>query len=95
MPCPPRANFAGGFNHALNRRNAKNDVFFKDADYEAFKRVIQEGLEKNSVGLLAYQWMKNYCLVATSCDLCGSREIRENVSLPTDNKESLRRTSYI
>ena len=60
MPRPRRADFAGCIYHALNRGNARNDIFFKDADYEAFERVIQEGLKKYPVDLLAYQWMKNH-----------------------------------
>jgi putative transposase len=50
-----RADEAGGIYHALNRGNAKQPFFFKDADYEAFKRMIVEGLEKLPVDLLDYQ----------------------------------------
>ena len=56
----PRADEAGGIYHALNRGNAKNPIFFKDADYEAFERIIAEGLEKFPIDLIAYQWMKNH-----------------------------------
>ena len=56
----PRADEAGGIYHALNRGNAKQPFFFKDADYEAFERIIVEGLEKFPVDLLAYQWMNNH-----------------------------------
>ena len=55
-----RADEAGGIYHALNRGNAKNSLFFKDADYEAFEQLIAEALEKFSVDLLAYQWMNNH-----------------------------------
>ena len=51
----PRADEAGGIYHALNRGNAKNPIFFKDEDYEAFERIIAEALEKFSVDLIAYQ----------------------------------------
>jgi len=53
----PRADEAGGIYHALNRGNAKQPFFLNDADCEAFKRIIVEGLEKFPVDLLAYQWM--------------------------------------
>jgi len=56
----PRADEAGGIYHALNRGNAKNPIFFKDSDYEAFERIIAEGLEKFPVDLIAYQWMNNH-----------------------------------
>lgn len=60
MPRPHRADSAGEIYHALNRGNARNAIFFKAGDYEAFERVVSEGLEKYPVDLLAYQWMKNH-----------------------------------
>jgi len=56
----PRADEAGGIYHALNRGNARHDIFFKDADFEAFERIVAEGLQKFPVALIAYQWMKNH-----------------------------------
>ena len=60
MPRPLRADFAGHIYDALNRGNARNKIFFKDGDFEAFERVIWEGLEKYPVDLIAYQWMSNH-----------------------------------
>lgn len=60
MPRPPRADEAGAIYHALNRGNARQTIFFKDADYEAFERLIAEALEKFPVQLIAYQWMSNH-----------------------------------
>ncbi|MFK7767983.1 MAG: transposase, partial [Mariniblastus sp.] len=60
MPRPLRADYAGGIYHALNRGNARNDIFFKDQDFEAFERVVDEGLKKYPVDLICYQWMKNH-----------------------------------
>ena len=40
MPRALRSDQAGVIYHALNRGNARNDIFFKNADYEAFERVI-------------------------------------------------------
>jgi len=39
----PRADVAGGIYHALNRGNAKNPIFFKDTDYEAFEEERVSG----------------------------------------------------
>jgi len=55
-----RSNFADQIFHALNRGNARNNIFFKDGDFEAFERVIKEGLERYPVDLMAYQWMSNH-----------------------------------
>ncbi len=60
MPRVLRSDYAGEIYHALNRGNAKNDIFFKDADYESFERVVSEGLEKYPIDLLCYQWMSNH-----------------------------------
>ena len=60
MPRPPRADVAGEIYHALNRGNARNTIFFKEQDYEAFERIIEEGLSRFDVDLIAYQWMKNH-----------------------------------
>ncbi len=60
MGRPPRADEAGGIYHALNRGNARQDIFFKDADFEAFERLIAEGLQNFPVYLIAYQWMSNH-----------------------------------
>ena len=60
MPRPPRADVSGEIYHALNRGNGRMTVFRKDADYEAFERVLDEGLQKYPVDLIAYQWMPNH-----------------------------------
>ncbi len=60
MPRTPRADEAGAIYHALNRGNARQNIFFKDADYQAFERLIAEALVKFPVDLIAYQWMSNH-----------------------------------
>ena len=54
MPRAPRADEAGAIYHALNRGNARQRVFFKDADFEAFERIIAEALEKFPVASPAF-----------------------------------------
>ncbi len=41
---PPRAGEAGGVYDALNRASAQAKIFRNDADYEAFERMLGEGL---------------------------------------------------
>ena len=60
MPRPLRVDVAGQIYHALNRGNGRMTLFHKDGDYEAFERVLGEGLEKYAVDLIAYQWMPNH-----------------------------------
>ncbi len=60
MPRPKRADEAGGIYHALNRGNGRQVIFRKEEDYEAFERVLEAGLERYAVELLAYQLMPNH-----------------------------------
>ena len=60
MPRPPRADEAGGLYHALNRGNARAPIFRKDADFEAFERILAEGLERYDVQLFAFQLLSNH-----------------------------------
>ena len=60
MPRPKRADKAGAIYHALNRGNARDTIFHNDSDYEAFERILAEGLERYAVELLAYQLMSDH-----------------------------------
>jgi len=60
MPRTKRADEAGAIYHALNRGNARAAIFHKDGDYEAFERILAEGLQRYAVELLAYQLMPNH-----------------------------------
>src|SRR5690349_18674872 len=60
MPRPPRADEAGGLYHALNRGNARATIFRKDADYEAFERILREGLDRYQVDIFCFQLMPNH-----------------------------------
>lgn len=60
MPRPPRADEAGGLYHALNRGNARAEVFHKPEDYAAFERILSEGLARYDVNLFCYQLMPNH-----------------------------------
>jgi putative transposase len=44
----------------LNRANARMTIFEEDADYEAFERVLAEGVERSGMRLLAYCLMPNH-----------------------------------
>jgi putative transposase len=60
MPRPKRVDEAGGIYHALNRGNARANIFHKDEDFDAFERIIAEGLKKYPISLFAYQLMPNH-----------------------------------
>lgn len=60
MPRRPRNAPGGLIYHVLNRAVARLTLFDKDADYEAFERVMAEALEKHPTRLLSYCIMPNH-----------------------------------
>lgn len=60
MPRTPRKAPGGAFYHVLNRANARARIFSKQADYEAFERVLFEALELRPMRVLSYCVMPNH-----------------------------------
>ena len=60
MGRPKRADDGGLIYHVLNRANARMTIFEKDADYEAFERVLREAVDRTRTRLLAYCVMPNH-----------------------------------
>ena len=60
MPRAPRADEAGGLYHVLNRGNSRARIFRKEADYEAFERILGEGLARYQMQLFCCQLMPNH-----------------------------------
>ena len=60
MPRQRRADEAGVIYHALNRGNARQAIFHKDEDYQAFLRVLGEGLQRYPVELFSFTLMPNH-----------------------------------
>ena len=55
-----RADEPGYVYHVLNRGNGRMMLFHKDADFEAFERVLGEGLSRYPVDLITYCLMGNH-----------------------------------
>ncbi len=60
MPRQPRSSQGGYCCHVLNRGNARKTVFFKDGDYIAFIKLLQEANEQTPMRLLAWCLMPNH-----------------------------------
>lgn len=60
MPRPKRSAPGGYCYHVLNRGNARQQVFHKEADYAAFCRLFDEVQERCPMRLLAYCLMPNH-----------------------------------
>ena len=77
MPRTKRADEAGGLYHALNRGNARVGIFHKDRDYEAFERILAEGLQRYEVALFAYQLLPNHWHPTTGILSCAPNRMRQ------------------
>ncbi len=55
-----RATEGGMIYHVLNRGNGRMCLFHKPGDYEAFERVLAEGLDRYPVELFTYCLMPNH-----------------------------------
>jgi len=60
MPRSLRRVDAGLIYHILNRGNGRRMLFAKDADYLAFFKMLNEGLDRFAVDVLAYCLMGNH-----------------------------------
>jgi putative transposase len=60
MPRRARSIVGGYIYHILNRANARSTIFKKQADYEAFERVLAEAHERVPLRILAYTIMPNH-----------------------------------
>jgi putative transposase len=60
MPRQKRIDEAGTIYHALNRGNARQTIFHKPEDYEAFVRVLADGVKKYSVQIFCFTLMPNH-----------------------------------
>ncbi|TWT32075.1 transposase [Blastopirellula retiformator] len=60
MPRQKRADEAGAIYHTLNRGNARQALFRKPEDYDAFLRTLGQGLERYPVELFSFTLMPNH-----------------------------------
>ncbi len=60
MPRQKRVDVAGVTYHAINRSNARLTIFHESEDYDAFIRIMVEGLERYQVELFAFTLMPNH-----------------------------------
>ena len=60
MPRTARAAQGGYCYHVLNRGNARRTVFHKDADFDAFARILAEAEVRTPVRLLSWCLMPNH-----------------------------------
>ena len=60
MGRPKRTAEGGLIYHVWNRANAKMTIFRRDADYEAFERIVVEAQERTAMRIVAYCLMPSH-----------------------------------
>ena len=60
MPRRKRIALGGYVYHVLNRANGRLKIFKKHGDFEAFEKIIAQGLERFSMRLCGYCIMSNH-----------------------------------
>lgn len=60
MPRIGRTNAGNQIYHVLNRSNARVQIFDTEKDYQLFEQIIEEGVKKYSIRVLAYCLMPNH-----------------------------------
>ena len=68
MPRRPRHDLTGVVFHVMNRAVRGTTLFETDRDFDAFARILREGLQGSPVELIAYQVMLNHWHLIMSCD---------------------------
>ncbi len=66
MPRAARKAPGGQVYHVLNRSVGKRHLLGKDADFEAFQRVMIEALRRHPVRILSYCVLSNHSTTGTS-----------------------------
>lgn len=60
MARPLRQSTADVIYHVINRSNARMTLFHKDADYQAFERILEEAKIKHPLRIYSYTIMPNH-----------------------------------
>ncbi len=71
--CPKRADEANGIYHVLNSGNALSAIFKKDADYNAYERILAEELERYPCLILSFHLMPNHSQIVLHPTKVGMR----------------------
>ena len=83
MSRPKRADEANCIYHSLNRGHARYSIFEKGDDFDAFERIVAEGLNRYPCRILAYQRMHNHLhFVLQPKEGCTSRRLAVGIVVP-------------
>src|SRR5581483_3399563 len=77
MPRRARAIEGGYPCHVLNRANARLPLFTKEADYEAFERVLEEAYGREPLRILSYCLMPNHWHLVVWPKVGAGRQVSE------------------
>jgi len=80
MARKPRIHYPGAIYHVMLRGNAKQAIFHGDEEYRYFEDILAQGLEKYSLVLHAYCWMKNHVHMALQVKDKPLSKLMQNIS---------------
>jgi putative transposase len=60
MPRRKRKNLGNIVYHVLNRANGRSRIFKKAGDFDAFERILAEGIERFKMRMCSYCVMGNH-----------------------------------
>lgn len=80
MARKPRIHFPGALYHVIIRGNARQDIFFDDADRYRFYLLMQEGTERYGHRILAFCLMTNHIHLAIQVGDAPLSRIMQNLS---------------
>lgn len=80
MPRKPRIHYPGALYHVIMRGNARQDIFFDDADRSRFYLLLQEGIERYGHQVHAFCQMSNHVHLAVQVGDVPLSRIMQNLS---------------
>ncbi len=80
MPRKPRIHYPGALYHVIIRGNARQDIFFDDADRSRFYLLLQEGTERYGHRVHAFCLMTNHVHLAVQVGDVPLSRIMQNLS---------------
>ena len=75
-----RIHYPGALYHVMLRGNARQTVFYQDAEYRYFEDILAQGLEQFEIVLHAYCWMKNHVHMALQVREKPLSKLMQNIS---------------
>ena len=75
-----RIHYHGALYHVMLRGNARQTIFYQDAESRYFEEILAQGLDQCAIALHAYCWMKNHVHMALQVRDEPLSKLMQNIS---------------